>query len=132
MRGLGFTAESYFKGTKKQDQYKTVHIKDMDAFQDCFRRWKEMQHLEDGQAQSYLSSIENLIDQRIKAIVSGQYRNHYRSAAALAAALGEVKESAGKSSARQDTMLKYQNEFPRHSSFCGALMSFGMKKVRKR
>ena len=49
----------------------------------------------------------------------------------LVAALGEVKESLGEKFAKEKILQKYREEFPRHSSFHGALRANGMRDSRK-
>ena len=83
------------------------------------------------EAKSYLTSLEEMIDRRFRAIVSGQHRNHYRSVAALAAALGEVKASRGDIGAKEKLLLKYREEFPRHSALHSELRGYGMPDMRK-
>ena len=73
-----------------------------------------------------------MIDKRVHGIVSGQHRNHYESVAALAAALGEVKESRGEAGAKEIQLQKYREEFPRHSALHGELRSYGMTDMRKK
>ena len=63
--------------------------------------------------------------------LSGQFRGHYNSVAALAAALGEVRESMGMPSGKERTMQKYKEEFPRHNAFGRELRSYGMNYTRK-
>ena len=74
-----------------------------------------------------LSTNGGLIDQRVKAIVSGQHRDHYGSAAALAAALGEVKESRGEVNGKQKALLEYKGLYSRRSAFHRELRAMGMK-----
>lgn len=131
---IQFRSEDYYKGTRNQAESVKGGIvvsDNMDTFHECFQNWKKKQHLTEAQEQNYIAQLEKFIDKRIKAIVSGQYRNHYRSVAALAAALGEVKESRGEMGGKQKTLQAYREEFPRHSSFIGELRSYGMKDVRK-
>lgn len=63
--------------------------------------------------------------------LEGQNRNHYGSAAALAAALGEVKASRGDIGAKEKLLLKYREEFPRHSALHSELREYGMPDMRK-
>lgn len=46
----------------------------------------------------------------------------------LAAALGEVKESLGAVDGKQQTLMKYHSEFPRHTAFGSELKRWGMRK----
>ena len=82
--------------------------------------------------QGYLAVLGPLIDKRVVAIVSGQHRSHYESVAALAAGLGEVKESMGIKGAKEEIMQSYRKQFPRHSSFHAALRQNGMSDKRKK
>ncbi len=97
----------------------------------CFLRWRKDYPLSEIQEKNCLAMVERLVDQRVKAIVSGQFRGHYNSVAALAAALGEVRESMGMPSGKERTMQKYKEEFPRHNAFGSELRSYGMSDTRK-
>lgn len=133
---LDFKREDYVKGTKEniKDASDTEAAKSETAvFWSCFRSWKAVHGLSvtEEQAANYLASLEEMIDRRFRAIVSGQHRNHYGSVAALAAALGEVKASRGEHGAKEKLLLKYREEFPRHSALHGDLRSYGMPDMRK-
>ncbi len=129
---MGFQVREYEKGT-----HWTLEAENMDStdlFWQCFRRWKETltpKELTDEQAKGYLTVLERLVDLRVRAIVSGQHRAHYGSVAALAAALGEVKESRGEKGAKSRILLGYRETFPRHSSFHQELRAHGMPDTRK-
>lgn len=105
---------------------------DLEMFRRVFFRWKHLHPLLDAQAQDYLLRVEQLIDMRISDIVFGQHRTHYDEVAALAAALGEVRESRGDFHAKDRTLLTYRMTFPRHTSFHAALRRYGMLDTRKR
>lgn len=134
---LRFQREEYVKGTASY----RMEIKDSgkskgetDAFWECFQHWKEVyaQEVTKEQTGDYLAALEKMIDKRVHGIVSGQHRNHYESVAALAAALGEVKESRGEAGAKEIQLQKYREEFPRHSALHGELRSYGMTDMRKK
>lgn len=138
---MEFQVKEYRKGTAygikiKENQGKDTGIPDDTAlFWQCFCKWKEVlgpEALTDVQAENYIKILETLIDRRVKAIVSGQHRNHYGSVAALAATLGEVKESRGEAWARNRVLLGYREQFPRHSSFHEELRRYGMPDMRKK
>lgn len=123
---LGFHREDYVKGTdeNQKDASGTGEKKEEIAlFWSCFQSWKAVHGLSvtGEEAKNYLASLEEMIDRRFRAIVSGQHRNHYGSVAALAAALGEVKASRGDIGAKEKFLLKYREEFPRHSALHGEL-----------
>ncbi len=131
---MGFRQKDYEAGLDKEpvSQEKSAGNEDADIFEEAFARWKARQILSEDQAEKYLVQLTRLIHMRVKAIVSGQYRNHYNSVAALAAALGEVKESRGELSAKERILLDYRAEFPRHSAFHEALRTYGMPNKKKR
>lgn len=132
---MEFDVEQYYKGTKRWMEYgkkSTTVPETNDIFWQCFRRWKACYPLTEEQTKNYLSVMETLVDKRVKAIVSGQHRNHYDSAAALAAALGEVKSSMGTQGAKEELLQYYRDQFPRHSSFHAALRASGMSDKRKK
>lgn len=129
---IGFTADEYLRGTKAGDCYGTTPARNREVFYQCFIQWKKHYSLDECQQQEYMSCIETMIDKRVNAIVSGQYRNHYRIAAALVAAYGEVAESMGEAAGKQKRMMKYRSKYPRHSSFYGSLKGFGMRDMGKR
>ena len=131
---MRFQKENYEKGLYKgaESQEKSVKHEDMDILEEAFSKWKARQVISADQAEKYLVQLNRLIDMRVKAIVSGQHRRHYASVAALAAALGEVKESRGESFAKDRILLDYRAEFPRHSSFHAELRAYGMPNTKKR
>ena len=134
---LDFHGEDYVKGTdeNQKDASGTGEKKEEEIalFWSCFQSWKAVHGLSvaEEEAKSYLSSLEEMIDRRFRAIVSGQHRNHYRSVAALAAALGEAKASRGDIGAKEKLLLKYREEFPRHSALHSELRGYGMPDMRK-
>ncbi len=133
---LGFKRESYVKGTKENLKGASdtgTEENEIAVFWSCFRSWKAVHGLSvtEEQAANYLVSLEEMIDRRFQAIVSKQHRNHYGSVAALAAALGEVKASRGEHGAKEKLLLKYREEFPRHTALHGELRSYGMPDMRK-
>lgn len=132
---MGFKAEEFYRGTRywiEQGNIETVKIKEQEVFRECFLKWKSMQEVSDGKKEEYIDKLEKMIDGRVQAIVSGKYRNHYNSVAALIAALGEVKESLGKVQSKQMILQKYREQFPRYSSFIGELRTYGMMDVRRK
>lgn len=136
---LGFQAKEYVKGTvygiKSAEKKELEDSDDTDLFWRCFCQWKEglsLEELTEAQVESYTKILEKLIDLRVKAIVSGQHRNHYGSVAALAAALGEMKESRGEKGAAARVLLGYKEQFPKHSSFHHELRAYGMPDTRKK
>ena len=137
---MGFQAREYEKGTlgaletERKNSKAAENTDSTDLFWQCFRKWKETltpEEITGEQVGTYVTVLERLIDLRVRAIVSGQHRNHYRSVAALAAALGEVKESRGETGAKRKILLGYREVFPRHSSFHEELRAYGMPDIRK-
>ena len=106
---------------------------EISAFWPCFQKWKAVYgpEITEELAENYLVSLKKMIDRRVRGIISGQHRNHYGSVAALAAALGEVMASWGEHGAKEKLLLKYREEFPRHSAFHGELRRYGMPDMRK-
>ena len=131
---MGFQKKDYEKGLCRESgsQEQSVGSEDVDVLEEAFSKWKARQAVSADQAEKYLAQINRLISMRVKAIVSGQHRGYYESVAALAAALGEVKESRGELFAKDRILLDYRAEFPRHSSFHAALRAYGMPDTRKR
>lgn len=132
---MNFGAGTYFKGTRHAQEYgknQTVSPDELEIFWQCFTSWKSEFPVTDERATQYLTELEKIIDKRVRAIVSGQYRAHYSSVAALAAALGEVKESRGERFAKEEILQRYRDAFPRHSSFRSALKEYGLKDTRKK
>ena len=141
---INFQKEEYFKGTALgQEDRKDgsgpsgnkspaeKEPSDSEILWKCFLRWRKDYPLSEIQEKNCLAMVERLVDQRGKAIGSGQFRGHYNSVAALAAALGEVRESMGMPSGKERTMQKYKEEFPRHNAFGSELRSYGMSDTRK-
>ncbi|WP_310603614.1 hypothetical protein [Anaerosporobacter sp.] len=95
-----------------------------ETFWMAFCRWRNYFPMSENEKNKYLHWLEEIIDKRTKAIVGGQFRNHYGSVAMLILALGEVKESLGYQNAKQELKEKYKKMFPRHSSFHGAMREY--------
>ena len=131
---MRFQKKDYEKGLCKGpgSQEPSAGEENADIFEKAFSKWKARQVISAEQEEKYLVQLERLIHMRVRAIVSGQHRNHYGSVAALAAALGEVKESRGELFAKDRILLNYRAEFPRHSSFHAELRAYGMPDTRKR
>ncbi|MCI8866276.1 MAG: hypothetical protein HFG60_13610 [Lachnospiraceae bacterium] len=131
---MRFEGYRYFQGTKYKEEHQERGValpREKDLFWKCFSHWKSLYALSEDQVAEYLSILEKRIDGRVRAIVAGQHRKEYENAAMLVAALGEVKESLGEKFAKEKILQKYREEFPRHSSFHGALRANGMRDSRK-
>ena len=94
------------------------------VFWSWFKHWKAAHPLADEERKFYLIWLENLIEQRIKAIVSGKFTRKYASVALLAASLGDIQASWGLPDARFQTINKYQTRYPRHSAFRRELRAY--------
>ncbi len=131
---MGFQKKDYERGLYKESesQEKSDGYENLDSLEKAFSKWKARQVVSADQAEKYLAQLNRLIHMRVEAIVSGQHRGHYGNVAALAAALGEVRESRGELFAKSRILLDYKAEFPRHSSFHAKLRAYGMPDTRKR
>ena len=115
---LNFNAKSYLKGVKLSEKNGIQEsTDDVTFFWQCFNHWRKNYLLSDEQVARYISKIEEFIDKRVNAIVSGQFRRHYQEVAALVAALGEVKEFRGEAHGKAHLLKKYYAEFPRYRAF---------------
>lgn len=121
-RSFGFKENEEFYYLDKELSAKTGGA--AETFWMAFCRWKKYFTISDHEKSKYLSWVEGIIDKRTNAIVGGQFRNHYISVAMLISALGEVKESMGYQSARQELKARYKKRFPRHSSFNSAINEY--------
>ncbi len=131
MKSMGFDSAHYLQGTRQEGETESDPAQGTAIFWKAFCSWKRFYPLTEKQANLYLRKLETLIDKRIRAIVSGQFRNHYYASAQLAAALGEVKESRGERGAKENILQHYRREFPRHSSFHAALRDCGMSRNKR-
>ena len=86
-------------------------------FWNYFQRWKSYFPMAQQEREEYLAWAEKIVYSRADAIVGGQHRNHYSASAQLLAIVGEIKESMGKSGAKEKILVEYKKKFPRHSSF---------------
>lgn len=86
-------------------------------FWNYFERWKSYFPVSEEEKKSYFLWAEKIVYSRADAIVSGQHRRHYKEVAELLALAAEIKESMGKSEAKQMIFQEYKKKFPRHSSF---------------
>ena len=109
-----------------------INFDDNSKLWQYFKGWKERHCLTKERENNYMFKLKSLIDKRVKAILVGNYRNHYGSVAALAAALGEVKESWGEAGAKERIMQNYRQLYSRRSSFHTELRRYGMSDNRKR
>ena len=134
LRYMSFDMDLYLEGTKYKVKPGEAGKKFQDSktvFWQCFKSWKGRYCLSDDQKNGYLFKLEKLIDMRLKAILDGNFRAHYQSVAALAAALGEVKESWGELGAKERDLQAYRQMYTRRSSFHAELRRYGMSDTRK-
>ena len=93
----------------------------------------EAEHqLTENETEKIIAELEKAVDEKVKAIVSGKMRTEYSTAAKLAAALGEIKESRGEIGAKESVLQHYRAEFSRYSAFHAELRAYGMRDTRKR
>ncbi|MFA6736513.1 MAG: hypothetical protein WC102_08275 [Saccharofermentanales bacterium] len=95
----------------------SVLEKDGSLLWNVFKVWKEGHSICSEDARKYADWLEEIVDRRIRAIVSGKFRRKYSSVALLAAAIGEVKESMWSGVTKSDVIQKYLKEFYRFSAF---------------
>lgn len=88
------------------------------------KKWKVEYSMSNEEKNEYIIWIEDIINKRTQAIVSGQYRRKYGSVALLITALGEVKETLGEVDAKISLIHKFTNMFPRHSAFRSELNKY--------
>lgn len=88
------------------------------------KKWKVEYSMSNEEKNEYIIWIEDIINKRTQAIVSGQYRGKYGSVALLIAALGEVKETLGVIDEKASLIHKFTNMFPRHSAFRAELNKY--------
>lgn len=132
---IEFDANLYLRGTKNKVKFgenSTEHQDNREVFWQCFKNWKRRYCLDEKQQKQYLSNLEKLIDMRVKAILDGKFRNHYESVAALAAALGEVKESWGETGIKDKILQEYRQIYTYRSTFHAELRKYGMGDNRKK
>lgn len=86
-------------------------------FENAARVWADQIKLDAGMEKKILKYLQETIDARVKAIVSGKHRKSYHSAAMLAAALGEAEESMGIVNGKEQRIQMYLNQFPKHRAF---------------
>lgn len=86
-------------------------------FEDAASVWAGQLVLDEGMEKEILGYLQQTIDARVKAIVSGKHRGSYDGAAVLAAALGEVEESIGIANGKESRIQMYLNQFPKHRAF---------------
>ncbi len=94
------------------------------VFWNYFQNWKKYYPMEKEKQEEYIAWIENIAFNRANAIVSGQFRNHYREVAILLAAVGDVKVKMGDTAAKGRIRMLYKDKFPRHSSFQREMKEF--------
>ena len=121
MRGCGFGRDSYLDGTDEPAPDSSSLL-----FRDCFDRWKASVRLSEDTAADWTDQAKEWISLRVSAIMQANRRNHYRECAGFIAALGEVLESFGETSALNRLLLSYKAAYPRRRAFHTELRSFGM------
>lgn len=94
------------------------------TFWDYFQRWKKYFQMSQEEKLRYFMWAEKIVYSRADAIVSGQYRRHYREVAQLLALVAEIKESMEKNGAKQEIFYEYKKKFPRHSSFQAEMRNY--------
>jgi len=90
----------------------------------AFKKWRQHFPMSEMDKQNILLWLEEIIAQRVTAIVDGQFRRHYESVAQLLATLGSVKEFQGQIDAKQELKESFKQKFPRHSSFTAELNKY--------
>lgn len=115
--GFHNNREFYFLTEDDSKQQKD----DKNTFWMAFCKWRNYFPMEDAKKESYLLWMEDIIKERTKAIVGGQFRAHYASVACLILALGEVRESMECAGAKQNLQMEYKQMFPRHTAFHAAM-----------
>ncbi len=94
------------------------------VFWNYFQRWKGYHPMSAEEKEIYFRWAEKIVFSRADAIVGGQFRNHYGSVAVMLAALGDIKQSWGDFSYKQQVRAEYKRKFPRHSSFQGEMREY--------
>lgn len=103
------------------------HRLKISMFWNYFQRWKKYFQMSQKEKNTYFAWAEKIVYSRADAIVSGQYRRHYREVAELLALVGEIKEGMDQTGAKQRIFQEYRKKFPRHSSFQAEMKScFGV------
>ncbi|MDE5697944.1 MAG: hypothetical protein K2I96_11135 [Lachnospiraceae bacterium] len=117
---MRFSAEEYRKGTCGLEG-----IGENDLFCQLFLKWKSMVHMEPDVRNCAVKRITTLIEKRTEAIMDANRRNYYGECAAYLAALGEVRESAGETGAKQELMTSYRDKYSRRSAFREEMRRYG-------
>lgn len=117
---MRFSAEEYRKGTCGLEG-----IGENDLFCQLFLKWKSMVHMEPDVRNCAVKRITTLIEKRTEAIMDANRRNYYGECAAYLAALGEVRESAGETGAKQGLMTSYRDKYSRRSAFREEMRRYG-------
>ena len=97
---------------------------DEETFWAEFNVWKKYFPMTQTEKDDYVSWLEDIIDQRVRAIVGGGFTRHYKSVAELVIALGEVKVALGEVHGKIILKAKYNEIFPRHRKFKEAMRDF--------
>ena len=85
-----------------------------EEFKRSFMRWKKKHPFPKEQSEACVKYLERVIDARVCAIVSKQYRGSYWKAALLAASMDEVLDSMG---GRSDFAYQYYLKFSNYRAF---------------
>lgn len=94
------------------------------SFWETIIHWKKQAKIDEVMEKDILKYLQEIIDNRVAAIVSGGHRGSYYKAAKLGAALGEVEESLGVLRGKACRTDKYLNQFPRHRAFKAEMKEF--------
>ena len=125
-QGIGFPDDeesAYLLPFEKEIAEESRRLK-ISVFWNYFQRWKQYFQMEPKEKSAYLQWAEKIVYSRADAIVSGQHRGSYASAAVLLAAVAEVKESVGEEGIRAEIFAEYKKKFPRHSSFQAEMRTY--------
>lgn len=97
------------------------------AFEEIMQIWRRQEKStpDIDMEKKVLEYLQNVIDDRVNAIVSGCHRGSYGKAALLGAALGEVEESMGIPQGKRRRMEKYLLAFPKHRAFKSEMREYG-------
>ncbi len=95
-----------------------------EIFREIFCLWKIHYKMTNSEIEFFITWLQNTINNRVTAIINGQFRGKYEDIAILITAIGEVKESLGEDLAKSTLLEAYHKKYPRHNAFRAQLRKF--------
>lgn len=94
-----------------------IDIDDEEMMLEGFLRWKQLIKIKPEAEKKYLEWLNEMVSNRVEAVVGGGFRRSYHKAALLIENYGELIQSKGSPNGRTNTIEYYIKKYPRKRAF---------------